>query len=170
MSLRMTTAPTRTDSTLGRLRLELGQLCSVERHLCILSSSSATFKSNSRVLPLPWTASKRERSGTRSELYSQSSLIPISDPVQRQQANTNAVTIIIVHILQDNSQHGTRSTWDSLLLAQVPILESEVALFAHAPASLPVKVQILPLLILLRYFIWLGMPLEPGQELDVESP
>lgn len=64
-----------------------------------------------------------------------------------------------------NTEHAR-----DLLLAQVPIFESEVALLPHAPASLPVKVQILPLLVLFRYLIWLSVPLEPGQELDVEPP
>jgi hypothetical protein len=57
-----------------------------------------------------------------------------------------------------------------LVVAQVPVLESEVTLLPYAPTSLPVKVEVLPLLILVCHLVRLGMSLEPCQELDMESP
>lgn len=82
------------------------------------------------------------------------------------------VSSYILHKSTVHSQHGRRDTTtrENLLLAQVPIFESEVALLAHAPASLPVKVQVLPLLVFFRDLIRLGVPLEPGQEFDMEPP
>ncbi len=58
----------------------------------------------------------------------------------------------------------------TLVIAQVPILESKVALLSYTPAPFPVEIQILALLVFVCHFIRLGMPLEPCQELDVEPP
>jgi hypothetical protein len=98
----------RTNSTLGRLRLEFGQLCSVERHFCILSSSSATLKSNNRVLPCLGLQSKRERLAT---LFIRVPASHIEAGAGRQRAKTSIYTqspSIIVHNLQDNSRCGPR--------------------------------------------------------------
>jgi len=57
-----------------------------------------------------------------------------------------------------------------LILRQIPVLESEIALLPLAPGTFPVKVNIHALLILLRYCLRLGVSLEPRQVLYMESP
>ena len=47
------------------------------------------------------------------------------------------------------------------VVAQITILKPEVTLLPHAPAPLPVKVEILSLLVLVCHLIGLGVPLEP---------
>ena len=62
------------------------------------------------------------------------------------------------------------STLMRSVLGQIPILEPEVALLPLAPRTLPVKVDVYTLLVLLCYSLWLRVPLEPGQVLDMETP
>lgn len=57
-----------------------------------------------------------------------------------------------------------------LVLRQMAILKPKVGLFALAPRSLPVKVHVYPLLILVGYGLGLRMPLEPCEILYVEAP
>jgi hypothetical protein len=56
------------------------------------------------------------------------------------------------------------------MAGEVGLLEPEIGFLPRRPSILPVKVDIHPLLILVRDRLWLREPLEPGEVLFVVSP
>lgn len=57
-----------------------------------------------------------------------------------------------------------------LILGQVAVLESEITLLALAPGSLPIKVYIYPLFVLVGDGLRFRMPLEPCEIFHVKAP
>lgn len=76
-------------------------------------------------------------------------------------------TIIQVtpHPHRDTATHSSRS-----LVRQIRIHEPEVRLAQERPPAFPVKVRILPLLVVVGDRLRLGVSLEPGEVLFVEAP
>lgn len=57
-----------------------------------------------------------------------------------------------------------------LVLGEIAVLKSEVALLPLAPGAFPVEVDVHALLVLFRDCLRLGVTLEPRKVLDVKSP